>query len=333
MLDIEEYEAVFPNGIEYSESRIKSIYQWQAQLGGKLFFARLLDLLHIKGRKIYPPKTRQQLVELHGLIVDAPVALHYKHCLLFYLLKDLSPSFHDYVETDIATVFARDVYLEKRFWTFVEGLWALDHLEVEIAVHNLTHPSIIPTFPDEIMLALLKQRHQPSGAASGEYILPMAYYNCVKPPLTNEEAKVEFLRYMANRSITEAFYWIRSRPEIERRQLFEIVIEMTLEYTIHTRISQEYSQEDRAMEFISLPFEKKEEKWVEQFLIEGRGRNFRQAKETVLMMKMATGRLNEVADENLLKGRNHGDVNWEMLKNGIKRGLGPRDEDAASFAE
>src|SRR5689334_6712612 len=109
------------------------------------------------------------------------MALHYKHCLLFYLLKDLSPTYHD--DSELAAAFAGQVHLEKRYWTFIEGLWALDQMQFETAVGNLTHPSIIPTFPDEIMLALLNPRNIAPEITNAEYILPMAYYNCAKPPL------------------------------------------------------------------------------------------------------------------------------------------------------
>ncbi|KAF2737969.1 hypothetical protein EJ04DRAFT_550232 [Polyplosphaeria fusca] len=327
MLDIEEFEAVFPEGAEYTQRQLGEIKSHQSALGGKTFFERLLDTLQIKGRKIYPPRNKQQLQELHERIANAPIALHYKHCLFFYLLKDLSPTYHE--QTELATAFAAQVHLEKRFWTFIEGLWALDQLQLETAVGNLTHPSIIPTFPDEIMLALLNPRNITPDTTNAEYILPMAYYNCAKPPLTNDEAKIEFVRYMADRNVTETFYWIRGRPEYEHKQLLEILVEETLEHRSRTWTSaqtEEYSSEKRAMEFVTLAMDEDEQKWVESFLTEGKGRNFRTAKDTVLLRKIATGRYDEAADENALKGRRHIQTNWEILKDGVTKGLGPRKD-------
>lgn len=246
------------------------------------------------------------------------------------MLKDLSPSHHG--PEELATAFASNVHLEKRFWTFIEGLWELDHLQFETAVGNLTHPSIIPTFPDEIMLTLLNRRHY--GAPVNESdVLPLAYYNCAKPPLVKDDVKVEFVKYMAARNVTETFYWIRARPEYEHKPLLEILIEETLERSAWAGSVAEggYSREEKAMEFVSLPLDDAEEKWVDAFLTEGKGRNFRGAADTVMVRRIATGRLQQAASDITTKGRKHGQVNWDLLKDGVKRGLGPRKDDESPF--
>jgi hypothetical protein len=235
--------------------------------------------------------------------------------LIFYLLKDLSPLHHE--PTELATAFARDVHLESRFWTFIEGLWALDHLEFATAVGNLTHPSIIPTFPDEIMLTLLKGREKLNRVhvQEGEQdeVLPLAYYNCVKPPLEEPKVRTEFAKYLCSRNVTETY-----------------LIEQTLEKSAWSGIGDEtYTREDKAMEFVSLPFSDDEEEFVEKFLTEGKGRSFRGAEDTVMMRRIAMGRLGDVAGETGTRGRKLDGVNWEMLKDGVARGLGPRQgEDA-----
>ncbi|PSN62680.1 hypothetical protein BS50DRAFT_501897 [Corynespora cassiicola Philippines] len=337
MIDVEDFESVFPIG--YPSAVVENIRRNQQMLGGKTFFERLLETLHIKcelpylhpWRKIYPPESDEKLLELHKRIIDAPITLHYKHCLFFYLLKDLSPSYHE-EETELATAFASNIHLEKRFWTFIEGIWALDHRQYETAVGQLTHPSIIPTFPDEIMLALLKKVEDDPGKPSEE-ILPLAYYNCAKPPLVGETVKKDFVKYMADRNVTETYYWIRARPEYEHKALLEILIEETLERR-HWRGQDEeveYSREDKAMELVSLPFDEDEEKWIESFLTEGKGRNFKGAADTVLMRKIATGRLQEVAKDTSRGGKRLDGVNWDVLRDGVKKGLGPR-KDEETFA-
>jgi len=222
------------------------------------------------------------------------------------------------------------VHLEKRFWTFIEGLWALDHLELRNAVENLTHPSIIPTFPDEILYTLLRGRDGIGGLNMQENadddILALAYYNCVKPPLEDQRTRNEFAKYMAARNVTETYYWIRSRPEYEHKPLLEILIEQTLERSAWSSGVEEeaYTREDRALEFVSLPFSEEEEQFVEKFLTEGKGRNYQGANDTLLMRRIAMGRLADVASEAGTRGRKHDGLNWEMLKDGVKRGLGPR---------
>ncbi|KAF2470432.1 uncharacterized protein BDR25DRAFT_393921 [Lindgomyces ingoldianus] len=329
-MDLEDFDAVF-RGSEtgYDKDTVDEILQNQGQLGGKLFFQRLLELLGIKWRKVYPPPTTAALHDLHARIISAPISLHNKQCLLFYILKDLTPSYQD--QTELASAFASSVHLEKRFWTFLEGLWALDHLELETAVGYLTHPFIIPTFPDEIMLALLNQRLMPEGVTNAEYVLPMAYYNCAKPPLVCEAAKTEFVRYMADRDVTETFYWIRGRPDHERRQLLEVLVEETLEPPIQRISNEAYAREDRAEEFVSLPFDAVEEAWVEAFLTEGKGRNYRGAQDTVIMRRMATGRLRDAVGDRQVKGKRIEHVNWDVLKDGVRRGLGPRKDEVNPF--
>lgn len=272
---------------------------------------------------MYPPKTSQQLYDLHQRIISSETTLHNKHCMIFYLLKDLSQIHHD--TTELSTAFARDVHLEKRFWTFIEGLWALDHLDFAIAVGNLTHPSIIPTFPDEILLTLLK------GGGQGnpqDDILPLAYYNCVKPPLEEQKVRNEFAKYLAGRNVTEMYSWIHGRPEHEQKPLLEILIEQTLEKNAWSSDADDtaYSRKDKAVELVSLPFTKDEGEFIEKFLTEGKGRVFQGAQDTVMMRRIATGRLTAVAGETGARGRRVDGVTWEILKDGVKKGLGPRKD-------
>jgi hypothetical protein len=283
---------------------------------------------------MYPPKNKQHLHDLHERIIAAETTLHNKHCLIFYLLKDLSPQHHG--TTELASGFAHNVHLEKRFWTFIEGLWALDHLEFRTAVEHLTHPSIIPTFPDEILLTLMKGRDKLASVGvqrgTDDDILPLAYYNCVKPPLDDPKVRNEFAKYISGRNVTEAYYWIRDRPEHEHTQLLEILMEQTLERSAWSRgVENElYSREEKAVEFVSLPFNDEEEEFIEKFLTEGKGRTYQGAQDTVLMRRIATGRLADVASETGARGQRLGGVNWEMLKDGVKQGLGPR-KDEESF--
>jgi hypothetical protein len=256
--------------------------------------------------------------------------------LVFYLLKDLSPQHHE--DDELATAFARDVHLEKRFWTFIEGLWALDRLEFATAVGNLTHPSIIPTFPDEIMLTLLKGREKLNrvNVQKGEQdeVLPLAYYNCVKPPLEDEKVRDEFAKYMSGRNVTETYYWIQTRPEYEQKHLLEILIEQTLEKSIWNNGVPDdmYTREEKAIELVSLPFSDQEDEFIEKFLTEGKGRAFRNAEDTVMMRRIAMGRLADVVKDQNTRGRRANGVNWDSLKDGVERGLGPRvDEDRFVF--
>lgn len=252
---------------------------------------------------------------------------------MLYLLKDLSPQQHD--TTELSVAFATDVHLEKRFWTFIEGLWALDRMDFAIAVAHLTHPSIIPTFPDEIMLTLLKGRDRLGSIGvqnrKEDDILPLAYYNCVKPPLEDPKVRDEFAKYLSSRNVTDTYYWLRSRPDYEHKPLLEILIEQTLEKNAWSSAPEDdsYPREEKVVEFVSLPFSDEEEEHLEKFLTEGKGRSFQGAQDTVMMRRIATGRMVEVALETGLRGRRVDGVTWDTLRDGVKKGLGPRKDEEA----
>ncbi|KAF2747538.1 hypothetical protein M011DRAFT_402495 [Sporormia fimetaria CBS 119925] len=328
MLDIDDFDSVF-HGNVYNNALVKHIQENKKRLGGKTFYERLLESVQIKWRKIYPPSNQEQLRDLHQRILDASIALHYKHCLVFYLLKDISTAYPD--QAELASDFATSIYLDERFWTFVDGLWALDHLDCETAVSYLTHPSIIPTFPDEIMLVLLHQAR--ASREPRKTVLPLAYYNCANPPLAGEQVRMDFVGYMSDRNVTEALYWIRARPEHEQRQLLELLIQDILDRASRDDGQEDvYPRDDKAKELVGLPLTTDEENWMEAFLMEGKGRNLRGAWDTVQIRRIATGKLQNAALDTSAKGRKHDHVNWEILRDGLRKGLGPRiDEDSAAF--
>lgn len=52
MLDIEDFESAFPDGVTYSDGVVQSVQEFQHALGGKTFFERLLVLLKVQGMSI-----------------------------------------------------------------------------------------------------------------------------------------------------------------------------------------------------------------------------------------------------------------------------------------
>jgi hypothetical protein len=82
---------------------------------------------------------------------------------------------------------------------------------------------------------------------------------------------------------------------------------------------------------VGLPFNEEEEEWFEKYLIEGDGRNCNGANETLLIRRMATGRLKEAASVGGLRRMKTDHVQWGALKDGIQRGLGPRSDVGTPF--
>lgn len=192
MIEIKDFNQVFNLSPDhgYSEHLHSEIIKNRRILDNKLFFDRLAEVLRVKTGNLYPPRTINDLSELHKRIVSSPIALVNKHCLLFYLLKDLSPSIHS--ETEVAASFARTVHLPNKFWTFLEGLWALDRLQFQTATEYLTHPSLLPTFPEEILNVLLKHAGETGSGRGKDEALALAYYHTVQPPLKSEEVRERF---------------------------------------------------------------------------------------------------------------------------------------------
>lgn len=73
------------------------------------------------------------------------------------------------------------------------------------------------------------------------------------------------------------------------------------------------------MELIGLPFDEQEEEWFEGSLLRGRGRGLHGAKDTVMMRRLATGKLSNLStDMGSLSGKKVDGLNWDVLKQSMK---------------
>lgn len=75
----------------------------------------------------------------------------------------------------------------------------------------------------------------------------------------------------------------------------------------------------RALELISLPFDETEEEWFEDVLLRGSVRTLHGAKDTVMMRRLATGKLSNLStDLEALSGKKVDGVNWDVLKQSMQ---------------
>jgi hypothetical protein len=109
-----------------------------------------------------------------------------------------------------------------------------------MALQYLTHPSLIPTFPDDILEVLV--RH-----AKNDLTLSLAYYHTVQPALTSTQALESLFSAIARTSVTEGFYFSRGQPEYAQRHMFEMLIALVLNNSPQTTIA------DRSVELVNLP--------------------------------------------------------------------------------
>ena len=75
------------------------------------------------------------------------------------------------------------------------------------------------------------------------------------------------------------------------------------------------------MELIHLPLDEEEEQWFEEFLNEGKGTTLYGAKDTLMMRKIAKGQVREAVDlGSKLSGRKIDGLNWDALREGLRKG-------------
>lgn len=141
----------------------------------------------------------------------------------------------------------------------------------------------------------------------------MAYYHTACPPLASGKVQKAFFGTLCRSSVTEGFYFSRKHDEINRQNYIELLIQ----FVLNTKGGQIRSS--RAMELIGLPFDAKEEEWFEEALLRGNCRTLNAAKDTVMMRRLAVGKLHNLsADLESLSGRKVDGLNWDVLKQSMK---------------
>ncbi|KAH8661468.1 nuclear pore complex assembly-domain-containing protein [Tricladium varicosporioides] len=198
----------------------------------------------------------------------------------------------------------------------MKGLWHLDRQEFLDAVQYLTNPTLIPTFPDEILEILV--RH---ASPQNDLTLPLSYYHTVLPSLSTQSSVEHLHSALCRTSVTEAFYFSRSQPEPTRLHMFEMLISLVLHNSPVDTIA------DRSVELVNLPFTEEEERWFEEYLLNGEGRGLKKARDTVMIRRIGTGRFEEsLALRKGVSGRAVNGLDWSSLVGAVQDGLGPRVE-------
>ncbi|KAH0566394.1 hypothetical protein GP486_000216 [Trichoglossum hirsutum] len=319
--DITVFEEVFPFESDYNPydgEIVGKIIRCRGQLEKELFFDKLLGLLNI-ARDLYPPTSIEGLRNLHGKIVASNAAEHHKQSLIFYLLQDCL----EYPQ--VAAEFADNCLMPANFVIYMKGLWLMDQIQFGRALEYLSHPSLgTPTFADEILFHLVRRD-------KSDFTVPLAYYHTVNPPLTNRNALDAFFDCLCWVSTSEAFFFSRTQPETIRRYLFEQLIKFVLSGMPATHLlrRKELAEDERAnkaIELINLPLTEDENQWFEDYLTEDNDSTLRNAKDTLLMRRIGTGKFREaLKDKDGLSHSKLGGINWEALWPGIEKGLGPRN--------
>ncbi|POS83828.1 hypothetical protein EPUL_002757 [Erysiphe pulchra] len=279
-----------------------------------LFIDRIMKILGIKKpHRLFPPKPSDGLKNLHKSVIETNGSDHYKLSVFYYVLLE----FDQVTKTcESSKALVQKSFLPKKYQTLVKGLWHMDHQEFEIALQYLAHPSLIPSFPDEIIEVLCR-------ASNDDPTLPIAYYYSAQPSLSNQKTIDYLLSQLAKSSVTEAFYFTRTRNEYCQQQTFELLIKLVLSQTPSGVIA------DRCIELINLPLTPQEEKWFEEYLLLGDGKTLSGAKDILMMRSVGTGKFKEFLSLEFLSLKNSkkeivNGMNWNLISNAVRTGLGPR---------
>ncbi|KAJ4387903.1 hypothetical protein N0V93_008506 [Gnomoniopsis smithogilvyi] len=292
----------------YSDSKfVQDIEVMRKEFNGTLFIDRVLRTLGITNPHSYPPTSKNSLQKLHQQVCDSRFSVPHKLSVFYYILLDFDSlqSRPSYAEN-----FAFHFAVPEKYKIFMKGLWLMDRRQFSAALEYLAHPSILPEFADDIVTILV----QNAGKVGDQYdySLALAYYHTVQPALQSSTALSALFEAMAQTSLTEAFYFSRTRPESARQLLFQQLIKSVLGGHGGSDIA------SRATELVSLPLDGAEEQWFIDYLTNGNGRRLRNAKDTVLMRRVVTGRHAESMNDQSLSSQ------WGAVLGGFKSGMGGR---------
>ena len=202
----------------------------------------------------------------------------------------------------------------------------------------LAQPSLIPTFAEEILHALLLNVDNGNKDSTEDLHLPLSYYQSVSPGITSPEIRDAYFNYLARLSVTEAYSFARAQqPRNIRSHLLELLATSVLSSNNTSNGGDDRAA--RGLELVDLPFDDEEEEYLfATYLLRGKGKMLPGAKDTVMMRWVAKGdmqRALNLGDDDaggrhhrprFSAGRKHDGVNWDAVKEGIERGLGSRKD-------
>lgn len=144
--------------------------------------------------------------------------------------------------------------------------------------------------------------------------LAIAYYLTNAPPLATEDVQRAFYETLCRSNVTEAFYFTRRYDELQRRNYFEQLVQF-----VHKSPAGQ-TRSKRAMELVGLPLGEDEEDWFEEALLHGSARSFPGAKDTVMMRRLATGKMSDLGTElESLGGKKVDGLNWDTLRESMRQ--------------
>lgn len=166
----------------------------------------------------------------------------------------------------------------------------MDRAQFKPALDYLCQPSLIPTFPEAVMEALL---------ANQQHNLAVAYLNSMGMTFNMtalEDGLRMYFKTIADSSIANAYMFLQDQPLADKKDLFEMMIESALRTPLMSGKTGNIARTERCAQLVDLPFSAEEQEWFEEFLVKGDGRNLQGATETVATKWIAIGKVNEARE-------------------------------------
>lgn len=162
-------------------------------------------------------------------------------------------------------------------------------------------------FADQILVALL--RHPKSDPS-----LATAFYICASPPLEDPKALDAYSDLLSSKNPIEAVHLARKQDQTNHKRLLDKLIVKILQEKATNR------RAEQATLLVGMSLTRQEEEWLELCLLSGPASKLPGANDTVLVRRIATGRLSP-KDEGVtgrLKGEKIDGVNWENVRQSIQ---------------
>jgi Nuclear pore complex assembly len=173
-------------------------------------------------------------------------------------------------------------------------------------VECLTEPVLTPTFPEDILEALLK--HAPRKSNLG-----LAYYHAVEPPISSVRVLDLLIDAMCRASLTEAFFASRTYDGSRRRHVFERVVAFVHHHEPGS------ARAEAGVELVGLPLDDSEEQWLEDYLFKGEGQSLPGSVDTMIMRQVAMGRTTEAERlAGFANTRKIDGLNWDILTQSLR---------------
>ncbi|KAF9952685.1 hypothetical protein BGZ65_005123, partial [Modicella reniformis] len=133
----------------YGDVELAEIELRRQQLGGKLFYDRLLEFIDLDVGVLYPPRNHNQQRNLWtNIYVNGSLNTDNRNCLAYYLLKNQ--------HSNASEKFLNEYLIPTKFVDLMNGFWALDHFEFKSAVLYLSRPELTVDWIEDVAEAIFK---------------------------------------------------------------------------------------------------------------------------------------------------------------------------------